>query len=324
MINSKTIVLFDNKIYSTNPEDPQMQFIGTDIEYYSLFAKSDENLINITTLKKSQKNIENENKFLFYDSVATKARFISRIYDSFQIKSDYDLDCIKKVIVDDKYPVEVYFERQFKRLSPQRKTALMLGEYSILFGRKLLVESLELSRYNKAIPQLCEIILYDNDKRMVAAAISAISAMLPSDILYCLKKLLREVKDYKTLYMILSLIERFPFEQIIPELLGVFIENYYYHPLRLNDIDRGITIQQELLRQCSKIPSVAVLNLFELGIEHSYTHVEVTAFKSLQDWINLMLEKNSINDRAKTKILEIVHKYDFSVFKACYDQLKKR
>lgn len=323
------LLLFNNVVYSTDPEDPKDQFLGPDPLYFSMFQNPDEEILDVIEPNSlNSKKLPNATKIFLPDKILTKIRKDVREQKKRIIsKSEYDLSCIRKIITNDNYPVFVEFTRDFKHLTGKIKTKIMLGEYSIEFGRLPLVYLIQSIKYEKAIPELKEIIIHDSDNRMVQASIWALRDMHTNNSFVCINNLLlRGEFSYRKQYQFVVSAEKQGSPILLPGLRRCFEDNYYYYPQDYDHIYYNATIQQGVLEACSNIPSFGALEILKLGVSHPYDHVEKIAYLSLKKWIKMMLIKlqNNPNQTLGFKIAELIKLYDFDIFYQSYSKLKKK
>ncbi len=328
-MKNASLLLFKNTIYSTKPEDPKDQFMGPDMLYFHMFNNPDREILEIIKPKINQK-FSPIDKIFLRDEILTNLRISIR---SFQARTNlssenrYNLHCMRKIIVDDSYPVSVEFIRKFKRWTAKRRTALMLGRYSIEFGRLHLVYNLQSLKHEPAIPELREIILYDRDHRMVKAAIWALRDIKTIKSIICLNGLLLEKNlPYWKQFHLTDAVVTQGNALALPGLRSIFENNYLYYPTDFAAIWSACTIQETVLNACSNIPTLEALEILELGINHPYEHIERTAFNSIKTWIKMMLDRieSSKDDGLGFVLATLIKRYDFDVFSQSYLKLKKK
>lgn len=321
------LILFEGKIFSTEPEDERDMFMGPDILWYYRFEdQEDEELFEIIDYRIIKKNTFSPNEKIFlHDPIITGVYDQVRKNTRKQENRIFDLDSARKVIVDEKYPAKVEYIRKFKRWSPQRKMALQLGDYSLNFGRYFLLQMIKSANYEVAIPELREIVLHDKYGFMVDEALRTLRDLNTNRSRQCLNSLLFESVPFRLLEKIVDKIDGNSFSQT-DGLRFVFEKEYHYYPSDFSYIHYNSTIQQTILEICSKIPTLEALEILEMGIAHPYDHVERTSFNSIKEWIKLILSRiaNGKDDGFGLKLMEIIKRYDFSFFNANYTALKKQ
>lgn len=329
-MKNANLLLFKNDIYSSDPEDPADHILGLDPMYYYMFSSlTDEELYEIVepSLISTRKYSKTHSVHLF-DPLLTQLRMDIRNKEKSEQSKDnhFNLNCVREVITNEKYPVLVEFTRKFDEWTPERETDLMLGYYYIKFGRLPLVHMIEDLRYEPAIPELREIFLHDSDHRMWQASISALCGMKTTRSMRCLNSLLLNSDlPFLKQYLLVSEIENQHSTILIPGLKRVFEDHYYFYPKDVTDVFMDNTIQQIVLEACAKIPIFKALEILEQGIAHPYDHVERTAYNSIKNWIKLMLGRiqKEKDEGFGFKLAELIKKYDFRIFSGSYEALKK-
>lgn len=321
------LILFEGKIFSTEPENEREMFMGPDVLWYYRFEdQKDEELFEVIDSRISSKSKFSPNdKIFLYDPIVTEVYKQVRKHTRKQENRVYDLESARKVIVDDKYPAKVEYIRKFKRWSPQRKMALQLGDYSLNFGRYFLLQMIKSANYVVAIPQLREIVLHDRYGFMVDEALRTLRDLNTHKSRQCLNSLLFESIPSRLLTKIIDKIDGNEFRET-DGLRFVFEREYYFYPSDFSYVYYGATIQQTILEICSKIPTLQALEILEMGIAHPYDHVERTAYLSIKEWIKLILSRiaNGKDDGFGLRLMELIKRYDFSFFNANYTALKKQ
>lgn len=324
-------VLFQNKVYSLKSTyDP---FWG--IDYMSIYKHgffTDEELYPRLLDEKGQPfppQLTGYPGALFqYNDAETRCR--KNILER-KKKQEINLDFARQVIVDDRYPVYIYYQRPFKRITASRRMALTIGEYQISFGRKLLVEMIGSHRYRAAMPELREIIIHDTSRTMKLAAWFAIKQMADASLAPMIKEILENHK--LGLYLTSSFIElignRLALPMFIPVLEKLFEEYYYYIPDDIAEMNwafyRDSLMQQIITLAVANIPSLASLPLLQKALNHPFAQVERTAHRALKQWAkNTARHSIQTNDNQLIKrVLDTIYIFDLTDNKSLYDVLKK-
>ncbi len=311
-------VLYEGRVYSTNPRD---NFFGPDplsiIENrYSRDEDRYPPLLNKNGGLNKLPKLSKPTIFVF-DKQETEVR---NHYLKVIKNNSLNLAQSRKVIVDEKYPVYVEYTRKFKRWTMKRKMALMLGNYSIIFGRECLVDMISSCRYEQAWPEIREIIFHDTNRRMKLSAISALSNFSLNISIPIYVEMLNTFEKDFWIYKTLDAIEYTPHVLFVDELEKLFEKYFYYHPEDYSHIHYKATFQQKILEICGRIPSVKALRVLEKGVSHPFSHVEIAALVGILSWAKNMsyfvsTGKYSQTDsfRIEKIIKETLWKYDLRI-----------
>lgn len=327
MRTNPDLVLFEDKVYAT--ESDKSSF-GGDTLYFHMLDTAGDNIHYIieNPAKELQRGSQqNKSGFYLHDATITRQRF-----DFWRSKRKtssrlYDLKCSREIIVDDKYPVYVEYIRKFKKWTGGRRMDLMFGKYQISFGRKHLVEMIGFAKYEDALPELTEIVLHDNDYGMKLSSLNAIRDIGSKRTSIFLKKILEENREFPLFSKILSLIEDFPDEQLLPTMHMLLDRYYYYYPKDYLETITNSTVQQEIMSAVSNIKSIKSFEILKLGIESPFEHVEITALKYTRIWARMMAEeivKKNMDMRTARFISTVLKTFDVRIYNESYQILRKK
>jgi hypothetical protein len=326
---NERLILFGNVVYSTKPKYWKDQFMGGDPLHERMFAqKTDEKLFEMIDAKKTHLGRYGVPGELFlFDEVLTRQRCNIREMQSTSRYDEYDFSCMRKIIVDDRYPIYVDYVRKFKRLTGSRRTAIALGNYSITFGRVCLLEAIRYAKYGPALPELREIILHDYSNKMAENAIHALQDMKTKESMLCINELLNDktLSQYRK-FELIDAAEHQGNDIVLPGLKRCFEEYYHWIPEDYDDRYGYPTLQQYILEACATIPTLEALFFLEQGIGHPYNHVERAAYNSIKSWIRMMLHRiqEGYTDNLELHIADAIKRYDMNVFSTSYNALRKR
>lgn len=324
-------LLFKNTVYSIDPERPEEQFIGPDPLYYRIIAdSSDTELFDIV-----QSTLTPQKWFFSPVGIFQKDIVLTHVWKAVR-KSQaryispegvYNLSCARNIITDDNYPVFIEYIRKFKRMTAKRRMSVMMGNFTVTFGRLPLLEIIEAAKYEPAIPELCEIVLHDRDHRMVKTAVSALRDIQTRKSFQGLNTILlnNELPFWKKDHLSYVL-KNNTSKLLLPGLRKIFEDEYLHFPKEYEVVYHNCTIQQNILTACSQIPTVSALQFLETGIKHPYDHVERTAYHSIKAWIKIMLDRirQGKDDGHGLLLAKIIKRYDFQIFNESYKKLKKQ
>lgn len=325
-------LLYQNKVYSTNVDLFDIQF-GDDFSIiYRNQSTRDEDLHEDIFDKNGNPKefpFAQSSKLFLFDEPETRIR---NSYLKMIRTKKLDLSFSKEIIADDHYPVYVDYFRPFKRMTAQRKTAIMLGEYQLTFGRICLVEMISICRYEPAWPEIREIILHDDNMKMKHIAQDALLTFPPKIVIPIICDALDCLTGETLIKKFLRMVDDFPSGELVPCLENLFERHYHYYPGKkeeLFELYYNSTILHHILRACENIPSLQALSLLEEGFKHPYGHVEQQAFSSIKKWVkntseHIASKSESHNHGLVKAINEVAWKYDINLYHKSVDQFKKR
>jgi len=299
-------VLFENKVFSKAPNTYQNSTLMDEA------VQKDGDTYFIEDVLQTGRSWS----IYVYDPIETFFRE-ERIKDYHSISTN--LEFAKRVIIDEHYPAfkEFWFEQgDYFDEEEGEWVSVNDGQY-FPGGRYDLVEMIRYHRYSEALPELREIILHDDSKRMRKIALSATGVM-----------------------------DRMKADEIVNEALGIQTERYaimdFTHyincyspsPLYIANLRKKFeeyyldydgdalarrwfrTIPQSIIMTCARIPSLEALMLLEEGIKHPYPHVEHNAKYALHRWIKMMKDMGNTDPKIEKKVLEMTKKYCFKDFES--------
>ncbi len=327
---SKRFVLYQNNVYTNKQSD---NFFGPDPMSVTMnHYYRDEDLYERLFDKNGRiRNFPDSTHMGIFaldkDETSTRTNYQRAIKHQ-----QLDLSFMRKVILDDRYPVYVEYIRPFKRWTARRKTCLMLGEYQLTFGRSCLIQMIGSCRYEAALPEIREILLHGDitgkNRKLKFDAKYALSTFSPTLVVPILSELLMQTKTKIWFNRFLGMVSDFPSPLFIKSLNCRFEEYYYYYPEDYNELLYKCTIQQEILRACAYIPTISSLHLIEKGISHPYEHVEFCALIQIREWIkrttNYMVKSSKDNSTLMRSITEAIWKYDISMDDYSIPNLRKK
>lgn len=307
-------VLFADKVFSLNPSDDA--FTGYDpLSFLINNQHPDEEIYpSLTDENGIPHKIGLPGAVIFlFDEQET---WVRNQHLKMIAKRQLNLKLAREVIADEHYPVHVEYTRKFKRWTAKRKTMEMLGEFSIIFGRACLVDMIASCRYFQAWPEIREIILHDDSRRMKFAAKIALKTFPKNIAVPVLVDVLEsDIEEFMVMSFV-DVAELYSSESLVRPLEKIFEKNFYYYPESHAEIYYGYTHQDDIINACVNIPTLSALSLIEKGITHPYSHVQLNARKAFKKWsqntaqeIGLQ-EYSSENQILNSAIKKFMWKYD--------------
>ena len=315
-------LLFNNKVYSKFPIYDSSGFGDLcSSEKEEIRREQDEELFERMTTPDGtmiQLPYQGPDKCLFLpDPFMTKFR---NEYIKLQNKHPFDYECMRKAIVDDTIPA--FISQVFLEHYGENGTY----ESTIDHGRYSLIDILVDVKYAKAVPELREVALHDDDEGLRGVARLALQNIGNREAVLAICEILDQMTDeFHRNYVLRYFKFRVPKYRhlAIPSVRKIFYEKYYsMRPENISDEHQfynGWTIVHEALNVLSRVSySKKALETIVDAIEGPYKEFEEYGRKVLAIWVenNLKLltadSRIEPTDRRVSFLKKLIWRYDLN------------